>query len=421
MLGAVQEAAAGEPEERLSQAWRHFGAKECGAYSPLYAAICRSVADDPDLLALAAAAPPAGQQPNVLLAAVHYLVLSGLAHPLAKIYAGRADPGPAPALFRDVCLAHRPAVSRILATRHTQTNEPGRAALLAAGLAAAAGRLGEPVGLLDAGCSAGLNLLIDRYRLDYGPGRPGPGRLARADQLRAARRPAPARLPVIAARLGLDRAPVDVTQADDARWLLACVWPDTGRLARTAAAIELARRHPPPVRSGDMVTGLDAALGTFDPGLPVVVVTTSACWYLSVEQRHEFLAVLARRARGQRLAWLSVDTAGVVDLGPVPPAPAGTGAATSVMGLVTFESGSPAGRALAWCHAHGAWLDWIGGQGLSRRSLACCAVPGGRLAALSSSPIAPLWAPPPPCDPRPPPHPPSRMTARDGQDPRDRP
>lgn len=354
-------AAAGESTERLSQIWRDFGANECGAYSPLYAAICRSVADDPDLLALAAAAPPRGQQPNVLLAAVHYLVLGGLAHPLAEIYAGRADPGPAPALFRDVCLAHRPTVSRILATRHTQTNEPGRAALLAVGLAAAADRLGEPVGLLDAGCSAGLNLLLDRYRLDYGPaGQLGPA--GSPVQISCALRgtPAPARLPAIAARLGLDRAPVDVTQADAARWLLACVWPDTGRLARTAAAIELARRYPPPVRSGDMVTDLDAALGTFDPGLPVVVVTTSACWYLSAAQRAEFLAILARRARGQRLAWLSADTAGVVDLGPVPPAPAGTGAATSVMGLVTFEAGSPAGRALAWCHAHGAWLDWLG-------------------------------------------------------------
>jgi hypothetical protein len=362
MLDAVHEAAAaGEPEERLSQTWRDFGATECGAYSPLYAAICRSVADDPGLLALAAAAPPAGQQPNVLLAAVHYLVLSGLAHPLAEIYAGRADPGPGPALFRDVCLAHRSTVSRILATRHTQTNEPGRAALLAAGLAAAADQLGEPVGLLDAGCSAGLNLLIDRYRLDYGPaGHLGPAGSPVVIGCALRGGPAPARLPVIAARLGLDRAPVDVTQAEDARWLLACVWPDTGRLARTAAAIDLARRHPPPVRPGDMVTDLDAALGTFDPGLPVVVVTTSACWYLSVPQRHAFLAVLARRARRQRLAWLSVDTPGVVDLGPVPPVPAGTGAATSVMGLVTFESGSPAGRALAWCHAHGAWLDWLG-------------------------------------------------------------
>lgn len=62
MLGAVQEAAAGQTEERLSQIWRDFGEKECGAHPPLYATICGSVANDPDLLALAAAAPPSGQQ-----------------------------------------------------------------------------------------------------------------------------------------------------------------------------------------------------------------------------------------------------------------------------------------------------------------------------------------------------------------------
>lgn len=359
----MREVVTGPATARLSQIWRDFGARECAAYSPLYAAICRSVADDPELLALAAAAPPGGQQPNVLLAAVHYLVLSGLAGPLAEIYAGRADPGPAPALFRAVCLAQRPAVSRILATRHTQTNEPGRAALLAVGLAAAAEQLGEPIGLLDAGCSAGLNLLIDRYRFDYGTaGRLGPAGSPVVVSCALRGRLAPARLPVIAARLGLDRAPVDLARADDARWLLACVWPDTGRLARTAAAIKLARQQPPDVRPGDMVADLDAALGTFGPGLPVVVVTTSSCWYLSVAQRHAFAAVLARRAGRQRLAWLNVDTAGVVGPIPVPPAIAGAGAAASVMGLVTFGSGPPAGRALAVCHAHGAWMDWVRAQ-----------------------------------------------------------
>lgn len=124
--------------------------------------------------------------------------------------------------------------------------------------------------------------------------------------------------------------------------------------------MNLARRHPPKLISGDMVTDLDAALGTFDPGLPVVVVTTSACWYLSVPQRRAFLAVLRRRARRQPLAWLSVDTPGVIDLIPVPPAIADAGAPASVMGLVTFESGSVAGRALALCHPHGAWLEWAG-------------------------------------------------------------
>jgi hypothetical protein len=360
MLGGVGQPTAIETIERLRQSWRHFAVTMCGTYSPLYAAICHSVADDPELLALTAAAPPNGQQPNVLLAAVHSLILAGITHPLAEIYAGRADPGPAPALFRDVCLAHRTEVGRLLATRHTQTNEPGRAALLALGLAVAADLVGEPIGLLDAGCSAGLNLLIDRYRFEYGPA----GGLGPLDSpvtvtcaLRGSRT-VPARLPHIDARLGLDRSPVDISDTDDVRWLLACVWPDTGRLARTAAAIELARRHRPVVMSGDMVTDLDEALDRLDPGMPIIVVTTSACGCLSVEQRRAFRAVLERRAARQRLVWLNVDGPGIIDLIPPIASTVPLGSHASVLGLVSFETGTAVGRALALWHPHGAWMEW---------------------------------------------------------------
>jgi hypothetical protein len=358
---AVQETAADAAADHLSQAWRDFAESDCGTYSPLYAAICRSVADDPELLALAAAAPPSGRQPNVLLAAVHYLLLGGIAHPLADAYAAR-NTDLAPALFRDLCLSKQHDIARILASRHTQTNEPGRAALLAVGLAAAIELVGEPIGLLDAGCSAGLNLLIDRYRLEYGPaGGVGPidSPVTINCELRRAA-PVPTRLPAIAARLGIDRAPVDIANADDARWLLACVWPDTGRLARTAAAMELGRLYPPTVVAGDMVTDLDAAIDTFDPRLAIVVVTTSACGYLSAEQRREFLAILERRARLQPVAWLSVDAPGVLDLITAPPGIGWAGAAASVMGLVSFETGTATGRTLAICHGHGAWIEWAG-------------------------------------------------------------
>src|SRR5260370_23376096 len=122
MLGAVREAVARQTVERLSQVWRHFAERECGTYSPMYAAISHSVADDPELLALVAAAPSLGQQPNVLLAAVHYLVLSGLPHPLAAVYPDRAGPGLAPALLPDVGLSRRHDVGRVPANLATHTN-----------------------------------------------------------------------------------------------------------------------------------------------------------------------------------------------------------------------------------------------------------------------------------------------------------
>ena len=70
------------------------------------------------------------------------------------------------ALFRDLCLGNRTALLEILNTRTVQTNEVGRSAILGPALTYAAPN--GPVQLIDVGCSAGLNMLCDRYRLDYG-------------------------------------------------------------------------------------------------------------------------------------------------------------------------------------------------------------------------------------------------------------
>jgi hypothetical protein len=345
--------------------WRHFAEYECGTYSPRYAAIARSVADDDDLLTLVGEAPPGGRQPNVLLAAVHYLLLGGLEHPLADVYAQRSDLSRAPTLFRDLILSQRDTISALISRRRTQTNEPGRSAVLALGLAVAARRLGEPLGLLDAGASAGLNLLVDSYRIDYGPagctGPPdSPVRISCAVHGRA---PVPDRVPTISRRLGIDRSPVDLDDPDETRWLLACVWPDTGRMNRAKAAIDLARSSPPPIVADDMVTGLDAALDTFYPDGPVVVATTWAHAYLSPEQRQEFVAILARRSRIQPLAWLSAEGPGVVSQLPPPPAGERPDITPSIIGLVTFTGGTPRAATLGVCHPHGAWIDWTAPAG----------------------------------------------------------
>src|SRR3954447_25124490 len=102
----------------LSELWTSFADTQCRGSSPLYDRVCRTVARNEDVLALVAAAPPEAHLPNVLLAAVHYLLLGGLKHPLAHVYAGTStsDPGP---LFVDVCLDHRQAIGELLRTRRT--------------------------------------------------------------------------------------------------------------------------------------------------------------------------------------------------------------------------------------------------------------------------------------------------------------
>ncbi|HXA72605.1 MAG TPA: DUF2332 family protein, partial [Acidimicrobiales bacterium] len=52
----------------------------------IYPAICRGVADNPRVLSLLDDTPLPQRRPLLLLAAVHFLLLSGVDHPLAAYY-----------------------------------------------------------------------------------------------------------------------------------------------------------------------------------------------------------------------------------------------------------------------------------------------------------------------------------------------
>ncbi len=144
-----------------------------------YATICRAVADDDDVLSLLDGAPLTQRRPLLLLAAVHFLLLSGVEHPWppsttpsASSAASRPGPGPRatsppPSPTSAACTA--PSIEELIATRSTQTNEVGRCTSLLPGLCHIAARYGwhEPLSLLDLGTSAGLNLLFDDYAYTY--------------------------------------------------------------------------------------------------------------------------------------------------------------------------------------------------------------------------------------------------------------
>jgi hypothetical protein len=178
--------------------------------------------------------------------------------------------------------------------------------------------------------SAGLNLYLERYFLDFGErGTIGPtdASVRVACEVRSAAVEVPHRLPELTARIGIDRAPVDVTDPDKARWLMACVWPDTG----------------------DMIDGVRVALAEA-PG-PAAVITSWSYGYLPPEVRPDFHAALAGSAHP--VAWVVGDGAGVVDLLPVPD---GEGF-PNVLGLVVFDGGAPRAELLGVVHQHGAWID----------------------------------------------------------------
>ena len=351
----------GTRRQGLSAIWTYFGEHECGDYSRLYTQISKTVAANDAVLKLVLEAPATSHQPNVLLAAVHYLLLGGLDHPLSAVYAGESDAAVGP-LFIDVCLTHRAEILALLATRHTNTNEVGRAAVIGPALTAAAQRLGAPLGLVDVGCSAGLNLFCDRYLLDYGArGTTGPldAAVRIESEIVGGDAPIAPQLPEIRFRVGLDRDPMNLTVADNARWLLSCIWPDTGRLPRARTAIAAAQSTPPDLVQGDAVDDITAVVLGLPPDVTPVVVTTWALAYLPRSRRAEFHETLAAASRTRPIAWVSAEGVGVVDAfaGTTPPVD-GNRTDASLLGLVTFRDGVGASELLAFVQPHGAWIDW---------------------------------------------------------------
>jgi hypothetical protein len=226
--------------------------------------------------------------------------------------------------------------------RRTQTNEPARCAVLLPALA----QLPQPLALIEAGASAGLNLLVDRYSYDYAG-----HRLAGLDPDAPVLRcephgpvPLPARIPAISWRAGLDLHPLDVTREDDARWLSCLVWPGEGdRAQRLEAAIASARRDPPAVHRGDMLTGLPSLAAQAPAEATLVIYHTSALWYVPVERREEF----AGTVRSLGAAWLSSEPPGVV--------PGTDGPARDGHTCVLARDG----RGIALTESHGTWLRWL--------------------------------------------------------------
>jgi hypothetical protein len=349
--------------EALAQLWRWFVAEEASGYSPLYTAIVEAASTDEELLALVASAPAASQYPLMMLAAVHDLVLSGELPELAALYRGEGPVEAAPPVFRSAVLDHRDHVLAVLHERFIQTNECGRASPLALGLAAVSAAVGDPDALVDAGASAGLNLRYDRYRLEVGDIRPwgDPSSPVMCSCEVHGTAPTSLRYVDVPVRVGLDRAPVDVNDPSAARWLLACTWPDTGRLERTRAAIGIAAMSPLDLRAGDLTTDLGPLLDGLEGDGPVCVVTSWTLGYLNAEERTSFAGTLARAGAIRTIAWLSIENRGIVRaIEPADPPTSTFTAGPSIMGLTTFErSGVGSQRALAYVHPHGSSLEWV--------------------------------------------------------------
>ena len=302
--------------------------------------------------------PAAAALPLRWAGALHHLALQGLL-PWARLWP--PAPGADHAEQTDALDA---AIAAAWAQHRThceaalklppQTNEVRRSAALLPGLLHIAqhGRL--PIVLLEIGASAGLNLWCDRYRYQTASWAWGGAQapLVLDSDWKGPAPPLDAGLQ-IARRAGCDAHPIDLAQPGESLRLASFVWPDQperlDRLRDACAAAQAWQRA-----EGTAVEPLPAPqfvareLGSLAPGHTTVLMHSIVWQYMAVNEQQAVQAAVeeaGRRASHEaQLAWLRFEP---------PRAPARV-----ELRCRRWPGGED--RLLAYCHPHGARIEWLG-------------------------------------------------------------
>ena len=345
----------------LGEVYRRYGEGDAAKTSPLSARVAVALSESEDALAALEAVPARKRHPALVLAALHDLALADRAPALAAAYAATDVDAAADAAI-DTLVRMADAVTALAVRRRVYAGETGRCAVLYPAIAEAAHRVGAgAVGLIDVGSSAGLNLNVDRVGINYDNGQTL-GDVSSTVQMSAAivgRRPVPARaVPEAVARIGLAPDPLDVTDADDARWLLACVEPDRReRISQLEAEIALLTAEPPLLLRGDPLEVLPGALGRVPTDALPVVTTTWSLSRFPLESRLRFLHRLDEAAAGRPVAWVSVEGVGVAPA--VPTLGDRRASGHSIIGLALFEQSALRTEAVGRTWSQGRMLAWL--------------------------------------------------------------
>lgn len=316
-----------------SSKYRSFAEVEARGNSEIYEEWGNGVADDLEVLALIDRLPEPRRQPNLVFGASQHL---------------GAPPGSYKS-FRQWAIVNWTDIEQLARTRTTQTNEAGRAAVLLPIL----GLLTGPISLIEVGASAGLCLYPDRYSYLYDAHRylhpeDGPSTVL-LECATTGHPPLPDKIPEVVYRAGIDLNPLDVTDADDMKWLESLVWPEQEqRRQRLRSAAAIARRNPPHLISGDLNSTVADLVEQAPLDTTIVVFHSAVLNYVVPAAREEFVETV----RSLPCHWIANEGVGVI---PTIDDVLATSIEQRRGKFVVSLDGQP--RALA--RGHGQTLEWM--------------------------------------------------------------
>ena len=226
-------------------------------------------------------------------------------------------------------------------------------------VAEAAHRAGaNAVGLVDVGTSVGFNLHVDRVGISYSDGRSlgDPASPVQVACSLVGGRPVPTRsMAEVVARVGVGPEPLDLTDADDLRWLRSCT--EKERAEEVEAEIALAATVSRALLRGDAVELLPDAIARVPANAMPVVITTWALSRSLSERRLELVRRLREAAAGRTVAWVSVEGVGVAPV--IPTLGDRRASGHSILGLAVLDGSGRKPEAIGRCWSRGRYLAWL--------------------------------------------------------------
>lgn len=342
--------------DKAAESFRYYARTVYPGRSPLYLSLAMRVAEDPELLAIAAKAWKKDALPNLFFSAVHFLLLRGEHHQLAAFYPSLNNNSKhydlAYPYLRSFVLEHKNEIDEIIGTRFVQTNEVGRCAILVPAFELVARQSkNRPLVLIEIGSSAGLTLLWDRYHYRYDKGLQcgNPDSPVQVEcLLRGKKRPpVPNRFPEIASRLGVDLNPLDLNEPENVQWLRALVWPEHQKRAyQLERAIQLARHAPQQIVRGDALELLPSLIERIQQDAQLCIFHSFTLSLADGEPRERLEYMLANASEKRNLFHISFEWP--------------RNSETPLLGLASLSNGKRTEKVLASCNAHGEWLEWLG-------------------------------------------------------------
>ncbi len=288
--------------------------------------------------------------PLRLAGGLHNLYRNGAEPSLGAIYSGAlTDQVAIDALINDIVARHDSDLITWFDSP-PQTNEAGRSWAFIAAMHWLASHIQPRYECLEIGSSAGMNLLVDRFRYDLGGVVSGP-KDAPVTISPEWDGPPPPNTPFsIQSVRGCDLSTIDVRDSVAANRLRAYIWPEMQvRFTRMDAGIKMIEANPVDLVQADAADWIEAQLDSpQDQGVTRVMMHSIVWQYIPEDRQKRIIAALdaaaAKATADKPLAWISLET----------------NRATFRHELtVRYWPGNGEPITLGEGHAHGIWAKWL--------------------------------------------------------------